>query len=116
MIIGLGDRERYYQRQELPMQWARVRDPRVRDPRVLGNLVLSLKGILGPIGSPILNFLALPYPQGFRIPDFVKFSRDDSKNTYEHVGQYPAQVSKVGIVNAHKVKLFPLSLSSTAFN
>jgi hypothetical protein len=46
----------------------------------------------------------------------VKFSGDDSKTTYEHVGQYLAQVSEIGITDAHKVKLFPLSLSSTAFN
>jgi hypothetical protein len=58
----------------------------------------------------------VPYPRGFRVPDFVKFSGDDAKTSYEHVGQFLAQVSEVGITDVHKVKLFPLSLSSTTFN
>jgi hypothetical protein len=61
-------------------------------------------------------FDTVPYPRGFRIPDFVKFSGDDAKTSYEHVGQFLAQVSEVGITDVHKVKLFPLSLSSTTFN
>jgi hypothetical protein len=75
------------------------------------------KGHTRSYRKPYPNFFdTVPYPRGFRIPDFVKFSRDDSKTTYEHVGQYLAQVSEIGITDAHKVKLFPLSLSSTAFN
>jgi hypothetical protein len=48
--------------------------------------------------------------------DFVKFTSEDSKTTYEHVGQFPEQVSDFGITDVHKIRLFPLSLSSTAFN
>jgi hypothetical protein len=38
------------------------------------------------------------------------------KTTYEHVGQFLAQISKFGITDVHKIRLFPLSLSRTTFN
>jgi hypothetical protein len=56
-------------------------------------------------------FDSIPCPRGFRVPDFLKFIGDDSRTTYEHVGQYLAQVSDAGITDTHQVKLFPLSLS-----
>jgi hypothetical protein len=61
-------------------------------------------------------FDSVPYPRGFRVPDFVKFSGEDSRTTYEHVGQYLAQVSDMGINDMHRVKFFLLSLTGTAFN
>jgi hypothetical protein len=30
----------------------------------------------------------LPYPMGYRVPEFSKFSGDDGKTTLEHVGQF----------------------------
>jgi hypothetical protein len=30
----------------------------------------------------------LPYPRGYRVPKFSKFSGDDGKTTLEHVGQF----------------------------
>jgi hypothetical protein len=35
-------------------------------------------------------FDTVPYPRGFRVPNFVKFTGDDNRMTYEHVGQYLA--------------------------
>jgi hypothetical protein len=32
----------------------------------------------------------IPYPSGFRVPDFTKFTGDDVRTTYEHVGQFLA--------------------------
>jgi hypothetical protein len=61
-------------------------------------------------------FDMVPYPRGFRVPDFAKFTGEDARTTYEHIGQFLAQVSDVGITDIHKVKLFLLSLSSTTFN
>jgi hypothetical protein len=58
----------------------------------------------------------VPYPRGFRMPDFAKFNRDDSKTTYEHIGQFLVQINGVGMTDVHRVRLFPLSLSGTAFN
>jgi hypothetical protein len=39
-----------------------------------------------------------------------------AQNTHEHIDQFLAQVNNAGIMNVHKVRLFPLSLSSTMFN
>ena len=61
-------------------------------------------------------FDTVPYPRGFQVPDFIRFTGDDSKTTYKHVGQFLAQVSDVGTGDVHKVKLFHLSLSGVAFN
>ena len=30
----------------------------------------------------------IPYPHGYKVPDFVKFNGVDNKTTWEHVGQY----------------------------
>jgi hypothetical protein len=48
--------------------------------------------------------------------DFTKSTGDDTRTTYEHVGQFLAQVNDTGITDTHKIRLFPLSLSGTAFN
>jgi hypothetical protein len=58
----------------------------------------------------------IPYPRGFRVPDLAKFTGDDTKTTYEHIGQFLAQVNDVGITDIHKIRMFPLSLTGTAFN
>jgi hypothetical protein len=65
-------------------------------------------------------FNTIPYSRGFRVLDFIKFTGGgggrDSKTTSEHVGQFLAQVSNFGIMDMHKVRLFPLSLTGTTFN
>jgi hypothetical protein len=59
------------------------------------------------------HFDLVPYPVGWRTPDFVKFNGEDNRTTWEHVSQ--AQLGKLGSVDALKVRLFSLSLTSTAF-
>lgn len=45
------------------------------------------KGHIRSYKKPYPEFFdTLPYPRGFRIPYFAKFSGDDSKTTYEHMG------------------------------
>jgi hypothetical protein len=61
-------------------------------------------------------FDMIPYLHGFRVPDFMKFNGDDNRTTYQHIGQFLAQVNDVGITDVHKIRLFPLSLSGTGFN
>jgi hypothetical protein len=61
-------------------------------------------------------FDTLPYPHGFRVPNFARFTGDDARTTYEHIGQFLAQVNDTGITGMHKIRLFPLSLSGTTFN
>ena len=46
----------------------------------------------------------------------MKFNGDDSKNTFEHISQYLAQLGEAGSINKLKVHLFSLSLTGTAFS
>jgi hypothetical protein len=61
-------------------------------------------------------FDMIPYPWGFRVPGVAKFTGDDAKTTYEHIGQFLAHVNGVGITDVHKIRMFPLSLIRAAFN
>jgi hypothetical protein len=57
----------------------------------------------------------LPYPRGYRVPEFSKFRGDDGKTTLEHVDQFILQCGEASANGALKLRLFPLSLSGTAF-
>jgi hypothetical protein len=42
--------------------------------------------------KPYLEYFdVVPYPHRFRVPDFTRFTGDDARTTYEHVGQFLAQ-------------------------
>jgi hypothetical protein len=41
-------------------------------------------------------FNTIPYPHGFRVPDFTRFTGDDARTTYEHVGQFLVQINDAG--------------------
>jgi hypothetical protein len=62
-----------------------------------------------------LYFDSVPYPMGWRTPNFVKFNGEDNRTIWEHISQYLAQLGELGSVDALKVRLFSLSLTSTAF-
>jgi hypothetical protein len=57
----------------------------------------------------------LPYPRGYRVPEFSMFSREDGKTTLEHVGKFILQCGEASANDVLKLRIFPLSLSSTAF-
>jgi hypothetical protein len=57
----------------------------------------------------------LPYLRGYRVPEFAKFSGEDGNTTLEHVGQFILQCGEASANDALKLRLFPLSLSGTAF-
>jgi hypothetical protein len=57
----------------------------------------------------------LPYPRGYRVPEFSKFSGEDGKTILEHVGQFILQCGEASANNTLKLTMFPLSLSGTAF-
>jgi hypothetical protein len=61
-------------------------------------------------------FDTIPYPWGFRVLDLAKFTDDDAKTTYEHIGQFLAQVNDVGITDVHKIGMFLLSFTGATFN
>jgi hypothetical protein len=91
-----------------------VRDQVTRTLREFG---LEPRGRAKTYQKPYPEFFdTMPYPRGFRVLDFVKFTGEDSKTTYEHIGQFLAQVSDYSITDVHKIRLFPLSLFGTVFN
>jgi hypothetical protein len=70
------------------------------------------------------NLYRHPYPEWFervqlpnryKVPDFSKFSGQDSVSTYEHVSRFLAQCGEASATDALRVRLFPLSLSGSAF-
>ena len=62
------------------------------------------------------SFDLVAYPAGFGLPEFVKFSREDTRSTFEHISQYLAQLGEAGSINELKVRLFSLSLTGTTFS
>jgi hypothetical protein len=57
----------------------------------------------------------LPYPRGYRVPEFAKFGGEDGKTTLEHVGQFILQCGEASANDALKLRMFPLLLFGTAF-
>jgi hypothetical protein len=57
-----------------------------------------------------------PYPPRFRVPEFVKFTREDNRTTWEHVSQFLEQMGEARSTDYLKVRLFPLSLFSILFH
>jgi hypothetical protein len=57
----------------------------------------------------------LPYPRGYRVPEFSKFSGEDDKTTFEHVDQFTLQCGEASANDAIKLRMFSLSLSGTTF-
>ena len=42
----------------------------------------------------------VPYPTGWRVRDFIKFSGDDNRSTWEHISQYVAQLGEASSSNS----------------
>jgi hypothetical protein len=57
----------------------------------------------------------LHYPRGYIVPEFAKFSEEDGKTILEYVGQFILQCGVTSANDALKLRMFPLSLSGTAF-
>ncbi len=60
-------------------------------------------------------FERVTLPNRFKVPDFSKFSGQDSVSTYEHACRFLAQCGEASAVDALRVRLFPLSLSGSVF-
>ena len=54
-------------------------------------------------------------PMNYRLPEFAKFTGQDSTSTIEYVSQYLTQLGEASIEEAHRVHFFSLSLSGPAF-
>ena len=61
------------------------------------------------------HFDFMKAPDGWRVPDFNKFSGDDSKSTMEHISMFLAQLGEASAYDFMKVRNFPLSLTGTTF-
>jgi hypothetical protein len=57
----------------------------------------------------------LPYPRGYRVTEFSKFSGEYGKTTLEYVDQFILQCGEVSANDEIKSRMFPLSLSDIAF-
>jgi hypothetical protein len=57
----------------------------------------------------------IPYPRGYRVSDFSKFSGEYGKTTLDHVGQFILQCGEPSSNDPLKLRMFPLSLSGTVF-
>ena len=54
-------------------------------------------------------------PTNYRLPEFAKFTGQDSTSTIEHVSRYLTQLGEASVEDAHQVRFFFLSLSGLAF-
>ena len=63
----------------------------------------------------LFGYEHVAYPQGFKIPEFVNFTGDDSRTTLEHIGQFIIQCGEASTNDIYKLRLFPLSLFCAAF-
>ena len=54
-------------------------------------------------------------PTNSRLPEFAKFTGQDSTSIIEHVSQYLTELGEASIEEVHRVCFFSLSLSGPAF-
>ena len=54
-------------------------------------------------------------PTNYRLPEFAKFTSQDSISMIEHISRYLTQLGEASVVDAHRVCFFSLSLSGPAF-
>ena len=54
-------------------------------------------------------------PTNYRLPEFAKFTGQDSTSTIEHGSRYLTQLGEASIEEAHRVRFFSLSLLGLAF-
>lgn len=55
------------------------------------------------------------FPKGFRVLEFQTFSGENMQSTIEHVARFQVQCGEAGSDDACKLRLFPNSLTTTAF-
>ena len=54
-------------------------------------------------------------PTNYRLPEFAKFTGQDSTSTIKYVSQFFTQLGEASVEDAHQVCFFSLSLSGPAF-
>ena len=54
-------------------------------------------------------------PTNYRLPEFAKFTGQDSTSTIEYISRYLTQLGEASIEEAYRVRFFSLSSSRPAF-
>jgi hypothetical protein len=57
-----------------------------------------------------------PYPPGFRVPEFVKFTGEDNRTTWEHVSQFLVQMGEASLTDYLKVGFSPCHCLALLFH
>ena len=57
----------------------------------------------------------IEFPPRFKVPDFHKFTGTGNTSTVEHISHFLAQCGLAAVMDAWKIRLFPLSLAESAF-
>ena len=55
-------------------------------------------------------------PNGWKVPNFYKFSGEDNKNTNEHIIMFLGQLSEASTMEHMRIHNFLLSLTDTIFS
>ena len=77
---------------------------------------LKLKGLTFSYKRPYPEWYDLvALPTNYKLPEFAKFTGQDSTSMIEHVSWYLTQLGKALVEDAHRVCFFALSLSGPAF-
>ena len=77
---------------------------------------LKPKGQTFSYKRPYLEWYDLvALPINYKLPEFAKFTGQDSTSTIEHVSRYLTQLGEASIEEVHQVRFFSLSLSGPAF-
>jgi hypothetical protein len=58
----------------------------------------------------------VPYPQGYKVLDFVEIQWVKRQIDLEHISQYVAQLGEDSNIETIKIRLFSLLLTSTTFS
>ena len=77
---------------------------------------LKPKGLTFSYKRPYLEWYDLvALPTNYRLPEFTKFTSQDSTSMIEHVSRYLTQLGEASVEEAHRVCFFSLSLLGPAF-
>ena len=101
-----------------------LRNPNLQADELLLKLTEMTKNQFGLKPKGMTFSYKRPYPEwydlvivptNYKLPEFAKFTGQDSTSTIEHVSRYLTQLGEASIEEAHRVRFFSLSLSEPAF-
>ena len=100
------------------------RNPNPQADELLLRVTKMMKNQFGLEPKGLTFLYKRPYPEwydlvalptNYRLPEFAKFTGQDSTSTIEHVSRYLTQLGEASVEDAHRVHFFSLFLSGPAF-